>query len=397
MPHNNNKIGKQILLVASGMSPQVLTETLFALIHQEQPFRPDEIHMVTTAVGRDKAIRELLSENGGHYYRLCRDYGFDPEAFQIGYIHTIKDPAGRELSDIKTPGDNEAAADTITGLIANLTSEPDATLHVSLAGGRKTMSYYTGYALSLYGRRQDQLSHVLISDGYEACPEFYYPTPASQMITTCSGERLDAAKAEVTLATIPFVRLREGLPTRFLEGAGGFSETVRRMDKVNEPRRLQLDIQNRMVSLSGVRFDLSGRELEFAFLLMFVRNLLECGEEAGFEIPRKGAAQFDISKHYLQALCEVKQVQYTLQWSELKNKLTDADVQSRTLSGLANKDGTSSAMKDSFYSQRRNELLKLFHWELGKELAECYLPQAKDGRGGYHGLNLEVGQITCIE
>lgn len=393
MKHRNH--GKQILLVASGMSPQVLTETLFALIHQEKPFLPDEIHMVTTAVGRDKAVTELLDGSNGHFYHFCRDYGFASGVFQASDIHTIRDMHGGELSDIKTPEDNEAAADTITALIASLTTDPDTTLHVSLAGGRKTMSYYTGYALSLYGRRQDQLSHVLISDGYESCPDFYYPTPVTQMITSHQGESLDASKARVTLAKIPFVRLREDLPTRFLDGTTGFSETVRRMGKVDEPRHLMLDIKNRQVSLSGVKFDLSARELEFAFLLMFIRNLE--GDDGGFEVPRKGAAQFDISKYYLQALCELKNVEYTLQWPELKNKLTDADVQLRTLSSLENSNGTNSAMKDSFYHQRRNELLKIFRNELGPQLAECYLPQPKDVRGGYHGLDLKAGQIKIIE
>lgn len=395
MKHHNH--GKQILLVASGMSPQVLTETLFALIHQENPFLPDEIHMITTTVGRDKAAGELLQDGNGYFYQFCRDYGFDSGVFQVSYIHTIRDLHGRELSDIKTPEDNEAAADTITALIASLTTAPDTTLHVSLAGGRKTMSYYTGYALSLYGRRQDQLSHVLISDGYEGCPDFYYPSPVSQMITNRQGESLDAAKALVTLAKIPFVRLREDLPTRFLDGTAGFSETVRRMGKVNEPRHLELVIKKRQVSLSGIKFDLSTRELEFTFLLMFVRNLVEYEDDAGFELPRKGAAQFDISKHYLQALCELKNVEYTLHWSELKNRLTDADVQPRTLSSLENSEGTNSAMKHSFYNQRRGELLKIFRHELGLQLAECYLPQPKDGRGGCYGLNLKAGQIKITE
>ncbi len=395
MKHNNH--GTQILLVASGMSPQVLTETLFALIHQENPFLPDEIHMVTTAVGRDKAVRELLQDGNGYFYQFCRDYGFDSGVFQASYIHTISDLHGRELSDIKTPEDNEAAADTITALIASLTTDPDSTLHVSLAGGRKTMSYYTGYALSLYGRRQDQLSHVLISDGYESCPDFYYPSPVAQMITNRQGESLDAAKALVTLAKIPFVRLREDLPTRFLDGTAGFSETVRRMGKMDEPRYLELDIKKRQLSLSGIKFDLSTRELEFTFLLMFVRNQVEYDDDAGFELPRRGAAQFEISKHYLQALCELKNVEYTLHWPELKNRLTDADVQPRTLSSLENSDATNSAMKDSFYNQRRGELLKIFRHELGLQLAECYLPQPKDGRGGYYGLNIKAGQIKIIE
>ena len=43
------------------------------------------------------------------------------------------------------------------------------------------MGYYLGYALSLFGRSQDRLSHVLVSDGYEGHPEFYYPSKNSKV------------------------------------------------------------------------------------------------------------------------------------------------------------------------------------------------------------------------
>ncbi|MBF4102237.1 hypothetical protein INT80_01850 [Gallibacterium anatis] len=45
-------------------------------------------------------------------------------------------------------------------------------MHVSIAGGRKTMGFFAGYALSLYGRAQDSLSHVLVSAEYEAIQNF---------------------------------------------------------------------------------------------------------------------------------------------------------------------------------------------------------------------------------
>jgi CRISPR-associated protein (TIGR02584 family) len=41
--------------------------------------------------------------------------------------------------------------------------DPDCALHCSLAGGRKVMSFYSGYLFSLGGRQQDRLSHTLIS------------------------------------------------------------------------------------------------------------------------------------------------------------------------------------------------------------------------------------------
>jgi CRISPR-associated protein (TIGR02584 family) len=89
-------------------------------------------------------------------------------------------PAARPLEDIRSPDDNRRAADGITELIREFTADPDCALHVSIAGGRKTMGFFLGYALSLYGRPQDKLSHVLVSEPFESSSGFYYPTPASR-------------------------------------------------------------------------------------------------------------------------------------------------------------------------------------------------------------------------
>jgi CRISPR-associated protein (TIGR02584 family) len=48
-------------------------------------------------------------------------------------------------------------------------------LHVSIAGGRKSMGFFAGYAFSLFGRTQDRLSHVLVNDPFESFPDFYFP------------------------------------------------------------------------------------------------------------------------------------------------------------------------------------------------------------------------------
>ena len=82
------------------------------------------------------------------------------------------------------PADNDATADAITERLRAFTADPETALHVSIAGGRKTMGYYLGYALSLFGRPQDRLSHVLVSPPFESHPQFYYPSPGERVIHT---------------------------------------------------------------------------------------------------------------------------------------------------------------------------------------------------------------------
>ncbi|PJA57556.1 MAG: TIGR02584 family CRISPR-associated protein, partial [Rhodocyclales bacterium CG_4_9_14_3_um_filter_68_10] len=53
---------RRILLAATGLSPQVVTETLYALTQRRAPaFVPTEIHLVTTAEGAERARLTLLS------------------------------------------------------------------------------------------------------------------------------------------------------------------------------------------------------------------------------------------------------------------------------------------------------------------------------------------------
>ncbi len=234
---------RRMLLAVTGMSPQVVTETLWALAVEEQPaFIPTEIHVVTTEEGAERVRLQLLAEKEGFFHRLCAEYGLPPIAFGMEQVHVIRDPEGHSLSDIRTQQENEAAADFLTSLVQELTQDPDSALVVSLAGGRKTMGYYLGYALSLFGRPQDRLSHVLVSPGYESSPQFFYPTRQQQIIYVGPEQKpLDAAKAQVDLALIPFVRLREDLPQRYLQESLRFTEVVQAANRALQDPLLVID------------------------------------------------------------------------------------------------------------------------------------------------------------
>ncbi|MDF1589034.1 MAG: CRISPR-associated ring nuclease Csm6 [Gammaproteobacteria bacterium] len=230
---------RKVLLAVSGMSPQIITETLYALI-KDKNWLPDAIWLITTRIGKENAMQHLL-EGPRHFNQLMDDLQItQPIRFTEDQIILIEDAQGHELSDLRTPQDNEAAADTICAAIQQLTADDDTELHVSLAGGRKTMGFYAGYALSLFGRSQDCLSHVLVSEHYESHPDFFYPTPHSRLIKTRDGRSIDSRDARVWLAEIPFVRLRNRLPETLLKGTHSFSETVRLARQATENIRLTL-------------------------------------------------------------------------------------------------------------------------------------------------------------
>lgn len=288
---------RRILLAVTGLSPQVVTETLYALCRQEPAFVPTEIHLLTTREGAERAKLSLLSEDPGWFRRFCRDYRLPSIAFDASHIHVLMDAAGAPLDDIRTPGDNQRAADQISETVRALTADAHSALHVSLAGGRKTMGYYLGYALSLYGRPQDRLSHVLVSEPFESSWEFFYPTPYERIIQTRNDKLANCADAVVTLAEIPFVRLREGLPPHLLAGRASLSEVVTAANRALEPPCLVIDLTQKVAWADDVRLDLSPTEL--ALLLWLAERVRQGNPVVDWSDAEEAKEFLDIAKRVI--------------------------------------------------------------------------------------------------
>ena len=258
--------GRRILVSVTGLTPQVVTESLHALVN-ERSFVPTEIHLITTSNGRNRAVRDLLDSLTGQFHAFCRDADVSGRIrFDATMIHVIRDADGNELPDIRTPEENALAADTIVRFIQEACRDEGAALHVSLAGGRKTMGFFAGYALSLFGRSQDRLSHVLVSEPFENNRDFYYPAQSPREIFTQSGEPLDASSARVMLADIPFVRLREGLSEELLNGRSSYSDAVRvAQERITPPVGMRFSLPRRTAVLGDIEVTLP--PLPFAILL----------------------------------------------------------------------------------------------------------------------------------
>lgn len=233
---------QKILISVTGMSPAVVTETLYALV-TEKGFIPNEIQVVTTLQGKNQVLNTLCGIEGGRKERkgaleefiedYGKQYGIKQIRFDESCIHIIEDAEGQLLADIRTPEENHLAADKIVSLVGKLCSDEKNQLHVSIAGGRKTMGFFMGYALSLYGREQDSLSHVLVSAEFEGLPSFYYPKPYSHKILNRDGKEFDAQDAKVMLAEIPWVRLGLGVSDELLGGKISYSDSVEKAQQLH--------------------------------------------------------------------------------------------------------------------------------------------------------------------
>ena len=252
---------KRILLVVTGVSPQVATETLYALRvpkNNDPLFIPTEMHLITTQKGAEDAVNHLIVNE--QFKKLLSDY---PELkdvkFDESHIHVIKDDEGRPLWDIQTEEENTQAANTIAALMHDMTSESESALHVSISGGRKTMGFYVGYAFSLYARKQDKLSHVLVSPvEFEHHPDFFFPPAKSKILHDKNGKEIDTRKAKVSLAYIPVVQLRHGLPMSLQEGRLSYGEAVNVIQRTFAPPSLVIRLRKKEVFCDGQRVSLDG-------------------------------------------------------------------------------------------------------------------------------------------
>lgn len=258
---------RRILLAVTGVSPQVVTETLYRLaVDAEQPFVPTEVHLVSTGRGIAQATSSLLDRDTGRYHQLLADYGLDPGAIRFGRetLHGITDSSGKVLDDINDDHANRAAADFILELVRSFCLDDRCAVHASMAGGRKTMGFYLGYAMSLVGRAQDRLSHVLVSPPFESCADFFYP-PRKPQTLDIRGERVSTADARITLADIPFVRLGSGPVLQNLQEGAGYSCTVAQIQGSLDTPSLLLDLDVGKARAHGQWLDLGA--VQFSILL----------------------------------------------------------------------------------------------------------------------------------
>ena len=210
------------LIAVIGNTPQVMTETFWALrIQRHVPI--DEVFVMTTTIGKATCQKRLLDE--GRFAEMLSDYKIDPDTvkFDADRIRVFKDAKGNYLDDIRTSEENRLARDQIFNKIEEWTRDPNAALHCSIAGGRKSMGFILGAAIHFFGRPQDQLYHVLVSmpEIERSDASYYYPPKKPEPIVVFNrstgreeplvvgGREVMSDAVSIELAEVPFCRLRD--------------------------------------------------------------------------------------------------------------------------------------------------------------------------------------------
>lgn len=361
-PH---ECARRILLCVSGRTPQIVTETLQALLDQSPRFEPTAIHIITTLDGRDRAQSQLLAT--GRLAALCNQYGLEP--LPIGFT-VIGEASGTPLSDIRDDADNTAAADCILDTVRRLTQDIDCAIHASLAGGRKTMSHYMGNALSLFGRSQDRLSHVLVAPEWvERVADFYFrPSRPVDLQDRKDNVVVSSADVVITIADIPLLRLRDSLSRTLINGDKSFIETVQLANCALGHMTLTLDLHRRLAECSGISIKLS--PANFAFLAWLAIRAQK-GQE-GIAINKWSDAEVE---QYLKVYADV------VGYDNPDCAKIGYESYERTKSRLQK---YNSVDRKKYLTSRRGKLVDALECKLGKPLATKFLPpESKRGEASY--------------
>jgi CRISPR-associated protein (TIGR02584 family) len=206
---------ERMLVCLAGLSPQVVTETVWALGVARQPrWTPQRLIIVTTTEGAERITATLLDPQTGALQALAEEY---PEAglgglAEVCEVRLLGDPPDGALMDLADPDSVRTAADGVLELIRDLTAEPNRELQLSIAGGRKSLGALAALALSVFGRAQDAMSHVLVNEPFVGHPAFFFPPREPRFLLGTDGRVHSTGEALVSLVEIPFPRLRAVLP-----------------------------------------------------------------------------------------------------------------------------------------------------------------------------------------
>jgi len=302
---------REILIFVAGATPQIITETLYGLMLTRKPqVRPDELFVLTTAAGRDKIREELLRK--GRLRDFFREFGLKEIPFGEEGIIVLTDIQGNPLEDIRGAEQNEAVGDLIADFIRKKAGNPASRLHCSLAGGRKTMSFYLGSALQLFGRPWDRLYHVLVTPEFESHPDFYFKPEKDRILKAKdesgkAGKKLHTRDATICLAEIPFLSLGGKLSLDGKSYRELIAESQREINSATVQLPLKVEFGERLIQIGNRPIEMVPMQLVVyaAFLREKMKKCRYPGRESCLECTDCFPALIDLaSKKALEEMAE---------------------------------------------------------------------------------------------
>lgn len=183
------------------------------------------------------------------------------------------------------------------------------------------MSAYMMLALMMYGREDDELTHVVINEEFETNPDFFFPPKTNQPlpIRVVGSNKLsiiNTSEAKLEVAQIPFVRLRNSLGEDVGKVENSLQELItiaqQRLDRTT-PNRLVIEMASgqarfgaRPIALRGVKLALLTYYADNKINFCVERDRPICGEcQACFDNPAADEHRFsDFYKQFYSGTTE---------------------------------------------------------------------------------------------
>lgn len=282
---------KKVFIASMGHAPQVVTETLWALLNphklkdetsrRRKKFVPQTVHLLTTKSFNNrmfKTYEESETSISNKIFALFDQYNQKRPHLKIEKIKSN----GVEISDIRDLYQNEAYGDRVSEIVREYKAGGNCQIHMSLAGGRKTMSSYDQVAMMYYGSREDEISHVLVDpQDLERCPDFWWPDQEMKLVRESfpgknapkEGLPTDSHVARLDLIFVPFphlgFRMPEGIPieARSLRKLREWVEFEREGDPI------VLDKTDRSLTIGAQKIILDASEFTILAILMVAKKM----------------------------------------------------------------------------------------------------------------------------
>jgi CRISPR-associated protein (TIGR02584 family) len=310
---------KVILIATMGASPAVLTETVWSLSHVTLSVVPDEIVVLTPKNCADRLKKEILSGEESVWNRLLKELVKDKInidgklVFGEMSIHVIPDAHKNAMWDLRSAEDNLLAADFMMQEIRKYSESPDTEIIASIAGGRKTMSALLLSCMTLLGREEDKVVHVLLPEELEggAEPPFYFPQKGVVHVSKRTGKKYKGEKLRSELFEVPFVRMRGWYQEMFKTNPPTYLSLVKKIQHVAPPaavyQKLEIDFDGSgYVRVLPERVDVKLSAPAFLLMVLIAKGITK--EAIGNELYRlKGVladADFPMSVKWNDKFCE---------------------------------------------------------------------------------------------
>lgn len=278
---------KQVLIVVLGISPAILTETVWALAINEK-IVPDEIEIWTTETGKaifENAVLRADPKTGKIVWNSLKadltkrkinitdKLILGDDSWKI-FANTKK----QRLEDLLTTEDNLAAADKMLAELRKY-DDPSTQILLSIAGGRKTMGALALQCMSLLGREEDKVYHVLVNSPFDTGlnPPFFFPEKKGkkwQSRETRDKTTVTDKEAKINLFSVPYIRVRPLYEEKLKEKVVSFSKLCERIqEKINRKPVLKMNPKTGETWLDDKEIKLNAVE-KIALLILIKKKIV---------------------------------------------------------------------------------------------------------------------------